>query len=431
MRSCRSSNKLNNRGIEPLIAAVIVTTVGIAISVAVSLWMLGVIGSTGYGTRPVELKVFSPVSYGRMFYFTVKNMGGDPLYIDYIYLNNKEVKLKVAYDPSNPDDNLVTYGLSEYVVELQPGESKVLWCLADEVMKAGCDYNLRVHTTLGYEVNTIIKPSLGVDISKLASIRLIALTDGSGGTGKNGWLVEFDPATWEYRFWSLYNPDEDPTTSDDFTLIGYGGSTGNLSNPPPPIYQGECPVTVNPAEYVDDYDVPPTTPIIVALNLHAQRSDWNFTLYNFERDDGVRQVTRFIMELTPKAVAGLDFTILWEDAWSSPSTTRGPGDWRAWIDHVVRVTWLKDGRIRVGVYRCSGGFLHVFYIGDEFIYYKPHGDTWGDMGYGLTDAVSPGLEGRYAFIEGTHFFSFYEIGYDGGNWTSPNGYVVKIWYAQP
>lgn len=422
-------SKRKHRGVSPLIAVVIIVSMSMYLSIAVALWMAGIIGQYGYGTRPIRLEIRNPITYGRLFRVYIRNMGGENLYIDNILVNNKFAKMKLAYDMANPSRySIAFYGQRDFLIGIEPGQTIVLWALAEESMKAGVDYSVRIHTTLGFEASIILRPALGIDLGRLAAVKLIALTDGSGSFGYNGWIIEFNPATWEYKFWQFRNPDGNVTTWEDFELIGENGAVGTLEDPPEPIYGGEIPIAIKDTLHVSNINKEPTTPIFITLNLYAHLRDRNFTLINYDRPDGIPQITKFIMEKVPKAITGLDFIILWEDQWRSPTWINSESDWRSWIDHVVRVTWLEDGRVRIGVYRCSGGYLHVFYIGTDFIYYKPHGDCWGDSGYGTSDSIAPGLEGKYVFIEGTHFFSFYEIGYDGDLWISPNGYEVRMWY---
>jgi len=70
----KSVKKFRRRGISPLIAIVIIVSTTMYISIAVTLWMTGIIGSLGYGTRPIILKVWNPISHGRLFRVYVRNM---------------------------------------------------------------------------------------------------------------------------------------------------------------------------------------------------------------------------------------------------------------------------------------------------------------------------------------------------------------------
>ena len=94
---------------------------------------------------------------------------------------------------------------------------------------------------------------------------------------------------------------------------------------------------------------------------------------------------------------------------------------------------LEDGRIRIGVYRAGGGYLHVFYIGEDYIYEKPHHDYWGDPQFiHNVDPNNPGY-GTYWWWENGMKIHV-EIGHnlqdgsDSGIWISDNNYNVTIWY---
>ncbi len=259
----------------------------------------------------------------------------------------------------------------------------------------------------------------------------LALVDGvyrERHSGYSGWLVEFSPVTWEYRFWRLYNPDGDPRTTDDIVLIGENNAIGSLENPPKPLYQGESIVVQSyegrAHQYVVDtpngYGI--DSPFIIVLN-PSVRKESNYTWYNL--NEAVKY--KYIREPVDRAIQGLDFIILWEDLWHGPppTTTWTWNDSYSLIDHVVRVTWREDGSVRIGVYRCSGGYLHVFVLGTKYIYYKPHGDNWGE-----TTGGTPNPRGIWWYTDADGFYVEYERGlplhgYD--HWISPTGYRVQIW----
>ncbi len=420
------------RAISPLIAVIMIMWITVSISVAVAWWLIATTTAVGYGTRFTKLEISRPFTYGRLFFVFIKNYGTSDVTITGLMVNRRYVPVRLAYDPYNPNVSYVyVKPRKEIAITLKPGDIITLWGIMDKPMRAGILYELQIMTSIGYTYKAILEPRIGVDIGSLASVKLIAFYDGSGDTGYNGFMVSFDPVTWRYSFWTLENPTGDPTRGDAFILYGAGDAVGSLEDPPPPKYSGYTPVITDPTALIEDYNKVPTSPLLMVLNLHAKLEDWNFTLYNYPRSDGYRQITKFIMKNLPRAVRALDFILLWEDQWRSPTWTNTPSDWRSWIDHVVRVTWMETREVRIGVYRASGGYLHVFYIGKDFVYYKPHGDTWGDSGYGTSDTVTPGLEDRYVFIEGIHTFAFYEIGYDGGFWIAPSGYNVTVWYITP
>jgi len=361
-------------------------------------------------------------------------MGGERIYVDNVYVNNKAVKLKLAYDVRNPSINFISRGQRDFIFGIDPGETIVFWALTDEPMKAGVTYSIRIHTTLGHEQATLLKPSLGIDLASLAMVRLIAIYYDN----IHGNMVEFDPATWEYRYWYILADASDPDNATKYTVIGRGGIRGNITHLPPPVYYGDTPLTINAYEDSADFNIPPTAPIIMVLNLYAHLHTWNFTWKDLST-----YTDKFILEKVPKAVTGLDFILLWEDQWSNPnveySNHKEGAEWQngpdphSWIDHVVRVTWLEDGRIRIGVYRAGGGYLHVFYIGEDYIYEKPHHDYWGDPQFiHNVDPNNPGY-GTYWWWENGMKIHV-EIGHnlqdgsDSGIWISDNNYNVTIWY---
>ena len=430
------NKKKRNKGVSPLIAIVIIVSMSMYLSIAVSLWMAGIIGQQGYGTRPIRLEIRNPITYGRLFRVYIRNMGGENLYIDNIFVNNKFAKMKLAYDLTNPSKyNIAFYGQRDFLIGIEPGQTIVLWALADESMKAGVDYSIRIHTTLGFEASIILRPALGIDLGRLASIKLAAIYKDENWRYliDKGCLIEFDPATWEYKYWNITCDVNEPYNATKYTLIGLNGITGNITHPPPALYHGDTPIIINSFATASKYNAPPTSPVIMVLNLYAHLRDWNFTWRNLST-----YTDKFIMEKVPKAITGLDFILLWEDQWGNPEHSgnglSGPNwinyqDRHSWIDHAVRITWLEDGRVRVGVYRAGGGYLHVMYIGEDYIYHKPDGDFWGDpefIYYGTEDEeyYAP----QYWWWESDTLKVHYEIGYDGGSWNSTSNYVVEIWY---
>ena len=115
-----------------------------------------------------------------------------------------------------------------------------------------------------------------------------------------------------------------------------------------------------------------------------------------------------------------------------PEWQNGP-DPHSWIDHVVRVTWLEDGRIRIGVYRADGGYLHVFYIGEDYIYERPHYNYWGNLQFIHNVDPNNPRYGTYWWWENgmkvhVEIGNNLQDGSGGGIWISDNNYNVIIWY---
>lgn len=152
------------RGIEPLIAAVIVTAVGIAIAVAVSMWMLGVIGQTGYGTRPVELNVYGGMEAmgseeAGQFKILVKNLGGDPIRIDDIIVDGKCSAMVFSAKTVN-GENRMEKADDSVLVYIGPGESVYIWAVTEGLeLKPGSHHEIKLHTVTGQEFYSAVAVS--------------------------------------------------------------------------------------------------------------------------------------------------------------------------------------------------------------------------------------------------------------------------------
>ena len=164
--------RFRRRAIEPLIAAVIVTAVGITIAVAVSLWMLGVIGSTGYGTRPIMLGIYGDINVrGDEFWVIVKNHGGERVIIDDVVVDGKHhAYILRAYSLSTGESRLDIYEGNRYTVYIEPGESVEIWCVSDVDMKPGTEHEVRIHTTMGLEYARPLKAFLAPIDVEISSI---------------------------------------------------------------------------------------------------------------------------------------------------------------------------------------------------------------------------------------------------------------------
>ena len=79
----------------------------------------------------------------------------------------------------------------------------------------------------------------------------------------------------------------------------------HISHLPPPVHYGDTPLTINAYEDSADFNIPPTAPIIMVLNLYAHLHAWNFTWKDLST-----YTDKFILEKMPKAVTGLDFILL-------------------------------------------------------------------------------------------------------------------------
>jgi len=155
------------RGIEPLIAAVIVTAVGIAIAVAVSMWMLGVIGQTGYGTRPVELDIYGDLKVrGNEFYLLVKNLGGDDVIVDDVILQGKYHSIVIEANNLN-GENRLSYDDGSYTILVKGGETIEIHGVVDKQLNAGQDVEVTLHTVYGLGFHKVMRANLAPLTSQL------------------------------------------------------------------------------------------------------------------------------------------------------------------------------------------------------------------------------------------------------------------------
>ena len=281
---------------------------------------------------------------------------------------------------------------------------------------------LRVNTYKNYQ-RILVRIKFNIEDNIPVAVDNVGYYD-EKWSGYHGKIVIFDVVNWKYDYYQVYNPTGDPRKVGQMVFYGQNNvqlSLNDVLSGKDPIYTGDPKVvTKEQTLYAKDFEETPTSPLIIFVNLNVTKQV-NLTWVNLN----TAYIDRFVMTPVPQAVLGMDIIVLWEDLWSNPEWTHGTfKDERAWLDHVVRVTWLENGEVRIGVYRCSGAYLHVFALSGRFIYYKPHGDTWGD------DASTP-----YTYDE-NGILVHYEIGYNPltgseEEWTSPTGYIVKIWYISP
>ncbi len=241
-------------------------------------------------------------------------------------------------------------------------------------------------------------------------------------TGFIGKLVVFDMVSYTYSYYKVYNPTGDPRETSRYIIIGKDGKQGSindvLNHKLPAIYTGKPHIISSPSAAAEDFETPPTSPIIVLINKHTDKT-FNLTWTNL---NGFRD--KFVLQPVRNAIPGMDILILWEDLWSSPEWHHTWNDGRAFVDHVVRVTWLENGDVQIGVYRCSGSYLHTFMLASRYVYFKPHKDSWGD------DTRLPWTK----WIDG--ILVHWEIGYNPithsfTTWVSPTSYKVTVWTISP
>ena len=318
------------KGIEPLIAAVIVTAVGITISVAVSLWMLGVIGSTGYGTRPIEIGISQFRALGPYAMIMLQNLGGETVYIDEIRIGNKIFDVVTAYEYHTLEPCLDKLSEGNYLISVGPGKLIEIWVLAPEdfEFKPGVEYRVSAHTTLGFSADKIIKASR--------------------------WMLR--PPTLD-----LYIRNRNVTYHIDFarlTWTVYQGSPDNLGTV---LWSGSLLFTSE--DKLEITDEVKQQPVAVVLNPKAGRGDFivwcDHNNVGYEWGSGYYNLTK-----VDYAVPFLDFILYFEDLWNG-SGSAGDADYN---EHVTRVTWMRNGNARVAVYFGAHGYTLDVYVGGQYVY---------------------------------------------------------------
>ena len=142
-------------GISPVIATVIIVAVSIAIAIAVAFWVSGLLGATGYGTRPVKLAIYSDLElYGEYFVVLVKNLGSDTVYIDKLFIDGKPVSyiFDAQTYPTPGEARWFYESGSGIIVYINPGETvQIKGVIKNISLEPGVTHQLSIHTTLGLE----------------------------------------------------------------------------------------------------------------------------------------------------------------------------------------------------------------------------------------------------------------------------------------
>ncbi|HDJ89629.1 MAG TPA: hypothetical protein ENG40_02930 [Thermoprotei archaeon] len=147
--------RLSGKGINPVIATVIIVAITIAIAIATAFWLSGIIGATGYGTRPIKLAIYSDLDlYGEYFVILVKNLGGEEVFIDKMFIDGKPVGYifdAQTYPP--PGEPRWLYQEDEgVIVYIKPGETvQIKGVIKDMELKPGVTHEVSLHTSQGFE----------------------------------------------------------------------------------------------------------------------------------------------------------------------------------------------------------------------------------------------------------------------------------------
>jgi len=136
--------RLNNKGISPVIATVILVAVAIAIAIAVAFWMTGIIGLF---TRFEKIEITyiyatGDESSGWTVHLKVTNTGTADATIDNIFINGKPYNSYTDVSPSISLPYSLTAGNSvEFTISIGTGAG----------FKSGQSIEVKVHTASGQE----------------------------------------------------------------------------------------------------------------------------------------------------------------------------------------------------------------------------------------------------------------------------------------
>lgn len=321
------------RGISTLISIVIIISVGIAISIAFAFWSVGIIGSTGYGTRPMMIGISEFRAIGPLAMILVQNLGGETIYVDEVRVGKWHVDVITAYSFSNLEPRLKKVE-GEYLVTINPGEMVEIWTLMPEgvELKPGVEYQISVHTTLGFSAMKIIRAERWMLIPPTVDLYIRNRDQNSGLT----YHINFARLNWCVHKGSPENPGD----------VLWSGSLIFLED-----------------DYVSIRDNPnlKNQPVITVLNPMAGRDDFivwvDHNEVNYENGSGYYKLDRI-----ENAVPFLDFILFFEDLWMDPSNDAD------YNEHVTRVTWMRNGKVRVAVYFGDHAYTFDVYVGGEFVY---------------------------------------------------------------
>ncbi len=342
------------RGDAPSFVVVIILAVSIAITIAATYWLSNI--ATLF-TRYEDLRFVYFDNYGPIVEIGIVNKGTVTSYIKTCWLNDKyRVDIIDAVDKTTSETAIQIDEDNQPQIVIEPGHTVTVWLHIPVYLDAGIAYKIKCVTTTGLEIyrhGKTTKP-----IGKSEKIKLVAYAGFSGEENNPMREIEIDPLTWTftYRYYSEPNPD------GERTLLA--------------TYTGQIQVLVRTSEAYTT-QVNPSSPLVIVINPKAGKEDWNFTWH------GACQTgcpwpwhanLTFYLPKIDDAVPGMDFLILWEDQWDGPGYSYA-GDCYSWLDHVVRVTWKKNGKAEVRVYHASGGYMHEFWIENKKLYTKDHGEV--------------------------------------------------------
>ncbi|MCS7364907.1 MAG: hypothetical protein NDF54_05660, partial [archaeon GB-1867-035] len=154
------------KGISPVISALILFAVGLAISLAVIAWSTGIMGGAGYGTRPILMGIHDTMhGSGSIFMTYIRNFGGDTVFIDQIIIDGKyTATITAAYETTLKEKRLSYDEYGNTIVMLKPGDKvTVLFTLElpkNEIRRlfsTGTHHEVKIHLSLGYEYQSVVQ----------------------------------------------------------------------------------------------------------------------------------------------------------------------------------------------------------------------------------------------------------------------------------
>ncbi|MCS7366188.1 MAG: hypothetical protein NDF54_12185 [archaeon GB-1867-035] len=161
-----------SKGLSILIGTIIIVSVAMLVAIGVALWMAGIIGQSGYGTRPIQIQVFGDLNVRHNeFKIEIKNMGGEIIYIDEIRVDNKYIaQIIEARSKDSGEDKLIVYSDGSTAIMIEPGEIIEIWAVVDTDLKAGMDHEIRIHTSQGLEFPKMVRATFNPLLTNLYAI---------------------------------------------------------------------------------------------------------------------------------------------------------------------------------------------------------------------------------------------------------------------
>lgn len=153
-------HKLRENSMSPLVATIIIVAVSIALSIAITLWIEGIIGITGFGSRVIRIVTYGDmevkgIEVGSQFRLFLKNLGGDPIYIDMILIDSKYKAIFVSARNSEGESRLVE---DRTVIMIYPGETVEIYGIVKGVKLAPATvHEITIHTALGLQYTRPIR----------------------------------------------------------------------------------------------------------------------------------------------------------------------------------------------------------------------------------------------------------------------------------